>query len=128
MVSQNLTGSCIQIRIVLCRPFKEMKGTVQTAAGFPVLIRAFRLALSVEGLRPRTVQNYVRDIEQFAARLDGQRARSISAADLRAYFATLQDRCAPKTAHEAQIAMHRTLPQPPYRDVVERPGHNTRFT
>ena len=30
-----------------------------TATGFPVFIRGFRLSLSVEGLRPRTAQNYV---------------------------------------------------------------------
>ena len=38
-----------------------------TAVGYSVLIRGFRLALSVEGLKPRTIENYVSDTERFAA-------------------------------------------------------------
>ena len=34
-----------------------------TATGYPELIRAFRLNLTIEGLRPRTIQNYVGDVE-----------------------------------------------------------------
>ena len=33
---------------------------MQTAVGFPVLIRAFRLTLTVEGLRPHTVSTIAR--------------------------------------------------------------------
>ena len=36
------------------------------AVGYLVLIRGFRLALTVEGLRPHTINNYVRDVERFA--------------------------------------------------------------
>jgi len=36
------------------------------AVGSSVLVRGFRLALSVEGLRPHTVDNYVRDVERLA--------------------------------------------------------------
>lgn len=38
-----------------------------TAGGYQVLIRGFRVALIVRGLRPHTIDNYVREAEQFAA-------------------------------------------------------------
>lgn len=36
--------------------------TRDRATGSSVLVQGFQLALEVEGLRPRTVNNYVRDI------------------------------------------------------------------
>ena len=48
------------------------------ATGYPELIRAFRLNLTVEGLRPRTVQNYVRDVARFTDHLDGHKPRSVT--------------------------------------------------
>lgn len=80
---------------------------MQTAVGFPVLIRAFRLALTVEGLRPHTVYNYTRDAERFATYFESRTPKSISASDIRAYVVTLQERFAPKTVHEAQLAFRR---------------------
>ena len=80
---------------------------MQTAVGFPVLIRAFRLALTVEGLRPHTVYNYTRDAERLATYFQSRTPKSISASDIRAYVVTLQERFAPKTVHEAQLAFRR---------------------
>ena len=34
---------------------------MDTAVGSSVLVRAFRLALSVEGLKPKTISDYVRE-------------------------------------------------------------------
>jgi hypothetical protein len=45
---------------------------MQTAGGFSALLRGFRLALTVEGLRPHTIHTYLRDVERFA--LAGARA------------------------------------------------------
>ena len=80
---------------------------MQTAVGFPVLIRAFRLALTVEGLRPHTVYNYTRDAERLATYFQSRTPKSISASDIRAYVVTLQERFAPKSVHEAQLAFRR---------------------
>ncbi len=38
---------------------------MDAAVGYSVLIRGFRLALSVEGLKQHTIDNYVRDVERF---------------------------------------------------------------
>ena len=81
--------------------------TTHRAAGFPVLLRGFRLALTVEGLRPKTVNNYLRDVERFTEWVGGRSARSISPGDIRAYVATLQEGHAPKTVRDAQLALRR---------------------
>lgn len=54
---------------------------MDTATGYPVLIRAFRLALTVEGLRPRTVQNYIRSAQQFAAHVGDMPPATVIAAN-----------------------------------------------
>ena len=77
------------------------------ATGYPVLIRAFRLNLTIEGLRPRTIQNYVRDVERFTRSLNGKSPRSTAISHIRAYVLELQDRCAAKTVNEAQLALRR---------------------
>ena len=80
---------------------------MQTAVGFPVLISAFRLSLTVEGLRPHTVHNYTREAERLAAYFQGRKPRSISASDIRTYVGTLQERFAPKTIYESQLGLRR---------------------
>jgi len=80
---------------------------MHTAGGFSALLRGFRLALTVEGLRPHTIHSYVRDVERFTEWVDGRNPRSISPTDIRAYIATLQDGHAPKTVREAQLALRR---------------------
>jgi len=67
---------------------------VDTAVGSSVLIRGFRLALTVEGLKPHTVDNYVRDVERFA--LHHSDLFQATSADVRAYILTLQERRSPK--------------------------------
>ena len=76
------------------------------AAGYPVLIRGFRLALSVEGLKPKTIRNYLRDVEGFALHHGGP-PHCVKADDVREYVLALQDRCAPKTVCEAQLSLRR---------------------
>ncbi len=80
---------------------------MHTAVGFPVLIRSFRLALTVEGLRPHTIDNYIRDVERFTTHFQGRKPNSISASDVRDYIAALHPDRAPKTVHEAQLAFRR---------------------
>tara|TARA_B100000949_G_scaffold19142_1_gene14748 strand:+ start:1140 stop:1970 length:831 start_codon:yes stop_codon:yes gene_type:complete len=65
------------------------------------------LALVVEGLRPHTVYNYTRNAERLATYFQDRVPKSISASDIRTYVATLQERFAPKTIHEAQLALRR---------------------
>ena len=57
-----------------------------TAVGSSVLIRGFRLVLTVEGLKPHTVDNYVRDVERFAQHHPD--LFQVTAADVRAYILT----------------------------------------
>ena len=83
---------------------------MQTAVGFPVLIRAFRLTLGVEGLRPHTIHNYTRDVERLAAHFEGRDPKSIKALDIRDYVAILQQTRAPKTIHEAQLGHNTWTP------------------
>jgi hypothetical protein len=45
---------------------------MDTAVGSSVLVRAFRLALSVEGLKPKTISDYVREVERLGTFLDGR--------------------------------------------------------
>ena len=80
---------------------------MDTATGSPVLIRAFRLALTVEGLRPRTVQNYVSSAEQFAAYLGDHPLRGVKAPDIREFTVIAQERLAAKTVHELQLGLRR---------------------
>ena len=35
-----------------------------TAVGYPVFVRGFRLALTVEGLKSHAIDNYIRDVER----------------------------------------------------------------
>ena len=76
-----------------------------TAHGFSALVRGYRLSLSVRGLRPSTVESYVRDVERFTSTLNGQGPKGITAADLREYFITYQHGRAPKTVRECQLAL-----------------------
>ena len=80
---------------------------MHTAGGFPVLIRAFRLTLSVEGLRPHTIHNYTKDVGRFASYFQHRRPKSITTSDLRTYISSLQENYAPKTVYEAQLALRR---------------------
>ena len=80
---------------------------MRTEGGSPVLIRAFRLAFVVEGLRPPIGYNYTRNAERLATYFQDRVPKSISASDIRTYVATLQERFAPKTVHEAQLAFRR---------------------
>ena len=78
-----------------------------TAVGYPVLIRGFRLTLSVEGLRPKTFDNYVRDVERFATQASVTSPQEAAPAVVRAYILDLQGRRAAKTVYEAQLALRR---------------------
>ena len=95
---------------------------MDTATGSPVLIRAFRLALTVEGLRPRTVQNYVSSAQQFAAHLGDQPLRGVKPSDIREFTVTAQERLAPEEskpsrAHQGSFVEGREgerCPRPPH--------------
>ena len=80
---------------------------MHTATGLPALLRGYHLALSVEGLRPRTVANYLRDAERLVAYIDRSDPASVTQADVRAYLGHLQDGRSPKTVREAQLALRR---------------------
>jgi len=76
-----------------------------SAHGFAALVRGWRLALTVRGLRPSTVEYYVRDLERFTSTLNGRNPKSITAADIREYLLAYQDGRAPKTVRECQLAL-----------------------
>jgi integrase/recombinase XerD len=76
-----------------------------TAHGSSALIRGWRLALTVRGLKPHTVQTYVRDVERFAATLNGTGPKNVTTADIREYFIAYADGRSPKTTREAQLAL-----------------------
>ncbi len=78
-----------------------------TAVGYPVLVRAFRLALTVDVLKPHTIQSYVRVVERFAAHVGGCDPDSITSADVRDFVAALQVKLAAKTVNEAQLSLRR---------------------
>jgi len=80
---------------------------VFTAVGSSVLVRSFNLALSVEGLKPHTVDCYVRDVERLAAFHEALDLRTATSFDLREYFLSLSDSVSPKTVYEAQLAVKR---------------------
>ena len=75
------------------------------AHGYSALVRAFRLGLTVRGLRPHTVQTYVRDAERFITSVGTRTPGSITANDVREYFITYQDGRSPKTVRECQLAL-----------------------
>jgi site-specific recombinase XerD len=77
------------------------------AVGFAALLRAFRLALTAEGLSPRTVGTYSRDVRRFSSWVENRSPRSISTAHIRDYFAQFQNGRSPKTVREAQLALRR---------------------
>jgi len=80
---------------------------MDTAVGSPHLIRAFRLALQVGGLRPHTIANYVRDAERFA-RFKGEHPLGSSIPDdVRSFIAAFQIGHSPKTVHETQLGLRR---------------------
>jgi len=80
---------------------------MHTAGGFAALQRGFRLALTVEGLRPSTIAHYVRDVQRFTAHVGDRSPRLVTAADVRAFLAHFQDGHSPKTVREAQLALRR---------------------
>ena len=79
---------------------------MNTAVGCSVLLRGFRLALSVEGLRPHTIGNYCRDVERLANYVDKD-PHTVSATDIREFTLQLQTELSPKTVHEAQLGIRR---------------------
>ena len=80
---------------------------MQRAGGFSSLVRAFRLYLQVEGLRPQTVSHYCRDVERLARRFPERNPSSLAANDIREYVRELTETLAPKTVREAQLALRR---------------------
>ena len=56
-----------------------------TAVGYSVLIRGFRLALTAEGLRPHN-NNYVGDVERFAAECSQDSSHGTTPTDIREYI------------------------------------------
>ncbi len=77
------------------------------ATGLSGLLRGFRLALSVEGLRPRTIDDYVRSVRAFAGHLGQRSPRSVTPTDARAYISEFQNGHSPKTVREAQLGLRR---------------------
>ena len=67
-----------------------------TAVGWSVEVRGFRLALRVEGLRPHTVDNYIRDVERLAAHCQCS-PTEVTSTQVRAFILDLRSLCAPKS-------------------------------
>ena len=99
---------------------------MDTAVGSSVLVRAFRLALSVEGLKPKTISDYVREVERLGTFLDGRPFETVTGTDVREHIVNLGDRLSAKTVREAQMALRRffqflvqegEIPKDPTREV-----------
>jgi site-specific recombinase XerD len=79
-------------------------------AGGSPLLHGFRLSLVVEGLRPCTIDHYVRDVQRFLDALPTTPELApalVTVADVRAFLASFQETHAPKTVREAQLALRR---------------------
>ena len=99
---------------------------MDTAVGSSVLVRAFRLALSVEGLKPKTISDYVREVERLGTFLNGRPFETVTGTDVREHIVSLGDRLSAKTVREAQMALRRffqflvqegEIPKDPTREV-----------
>ncbi len=80
---------------------------MHTAVDWSTLTRGFRLALTIQGLRPHTVTNYVRDVERFARSVDGTSPSQVTEADIHFYLGEFQQGRSPKTLRDAQLALRR---------------------
>ena len=81
---------------------------MDTAVGYSVLLRGFRLALTVEGLKPHTIENYLRDVGRFTELhpIPGK----ATPADVREYVLSLRERKAPKTVLPPSVLAIRRCP------------------
>ena len=57
---------------------------MDSASGSKGLLRAFKLALTVDGLRPSTIHHYVRDASRFLDSLDDHCVQEVTRDDVRA--------------------------------------------
>jgi len=80
---------------------------MERAGGLSGLIRGFKLALTVEGLRPSTISHHVRDVQRFADHFQARSAGSLTSTDVREYIVAFQADHSPKTVREGQLAMRR---------------------
>lgn len=78
-----------------------------TAAGCSALVLGFRLALTVDRMRPHTVSCYVRDVERLGDFLTPRAITKATSGDIRAFLDHLGDGRSPKTVREAQPALRR---------------------
>ena len=99
---------------------------MDTAVGSSVLVRAFRLALSVEGLKPKTISDYVREVERLGTFLGGRSFETVTGTDVREHIVNLGEHLSAKTVREAQMALRRffqfllqegEIPKDPTREV-----------
>ena len=74
---------------------------MDTAVSHTEPVRAFRLTLTVEGLRPDTVHNYARAVDRFAEAISVPPG-GLRPIYVRAFVHDLQEHCSPKTIHELQ--------------------------
>ena len=80
---------------------------MHTAVGYSVLIRGFRLALGVDGLKPHTISNYCRDVERLADYYPDHHPASITPTEIRAHVLGLREERSPKTVYESQLGLRR---------------------
>ncbi len=80
---------------------------MRTAVDFSALIRAFRLSLTVEGLKPHTVGCYVRDAERLAAFCGDCKPSSVTSGHVNAFLTDFRDGRSAKTVRETQLGLRR---------------------
>ena len=80
---------------------------MDTAVGCSGFVRAFKLALSVEGLKPKTISDYVREAERLGKFINGRSVQTITGTDVREHIVALEDRLSAKTVRESQMALRR---------------------
>ena len=78
-----------------------------TAVGYSALVRGFRLALTVDGMRPHTVSCYVRDVQPLGDFLTPRPITKATSSDIRAFLEHHGNGRCPKTVREAQLALRR---------------------
>ena len=65
-------------------PSNDKEESMDSASGSKGLLRAFKLALTVDGLRPSTIHHYVRDASRFLDSLDDHCVQEVTRDDVRA--------------------------------------------
>ena len=80
---------------------------MNTAVGSTPHLRSFQLTLQAAGLRPHTIENYLRDVHRLMGFLGHADPGIVKPDDIRRFVGWMQSERSAKTVHEAQLALRR---------------------